>query len=91
MWHLRWHWNGVRTKLLNQLGAGTYRLSPTRMFTIDGDCFEVWSSRDSLVLKAVSIVLSRRWNGVLSHRCFHLAGTECTRGMNANVVTTHHD
>ena len=74
IWHLRWHWNGVRTKLLDQLAAGTYRLSPTRMVTIDGDCFEVWSSRDSLVLKAVSIVLSRRWNGVLSHRCFHLAG-----------------
>ena len=74
IWHLRWNWNGVRTKLLGQLAAGTYCLSPTRMVTIDGDCFEVWSSRDSLLLKAVSIVLSRQWNGVLSHRCFHLAG-----------------
>lgn len=95
IWHLRWNWNGVRTKLLGQLAAGTYRLSPTRMVTIDGDCFEVWSSRDSLVLKAVSIVLSRQWNGVLSHRCFHLAGRGGAKAalrevMNQVHHTDHH-
>ena len=74
VWDLRWHWNEVRPDLLQQLAEGTYRLSPTRMVRIEGDCFEVWSSRDSLVLKAVSIVLSRQWHTVLSQRCFHLAG-----------------
>jgi len=74
VWDLRWHWNEVRPELLQQLAEGTYRLSPTRMVRIEGDCFEVWSSRDSLVLKAVSIVLSRQWHTVLSQRCFHLAG-----------------
>jgi len=90
IWHLRWNWNGVRTKLLGQLAAGTYRLSPTRMVTIDGDCFEVWSSRDSLVLKAVSIVLSRQWNGLLSHRCFHLVGRGGAKAALREVMNQMH-
>ena len=73
VWDLRWHWNEVRPELLQKLAEGTYRLSPTRMVRIEGDCFEVWSCCDSLVLKAVSIVLSLQWYTVLSHRCFHLA------------------
>lgn len=44
------------------------------MVRIEGEIFEVWCSTDSLVLKAVSIVLSRQWHGLLSKRCFHLRG-----------------
>ena len=57
---------------------------------MDGDCFEVWSSHDSLVLKAVSIVLSRQWNGVLSHRCFHLAGRGGAKAALLEVVNQVH-
>ncbi|MCH1495446.1 MAG: hypothetical protein L7U72_09460, partial [Rubripirellula sp.] len=74
VWHLRWNWDQFRPQLLKQLREGTYRLSPTRMVRIDGEAFEVWCSTDSLVLKAVSIVLSRQWHGLLSKRCFHLTG-----------------
>jgi hypothetical protein len=74
VWDLRWHWEELKPTLLVQLTAGTYRLSPTRLVLFEGKWIEVWSSQDSLVLKAVSIVLSREWHGVLSDRCFHLAG-----------------
>jgi len=74
VWDLRWRWETARPQLLQQLATGTYRLGTTRMVKIEGDWIEVWSSQDSLVLKAVAIVLSRQWHDVLSDRCFHLAG-----------------
>ncbi len=74
VWDLRWRWEELRPTLLAQLTAGTFRLSPTRLVPFEGNWIEVWSSQDSLVLKAVSIALSRECHGVLSDRCFHLAG-----------------
>jgi len=74
VWELRFRWEVLKPQIQQSLRDGTYRLSPTRMVQIDGDWMEVWSSRDSLVLKAVSIVLSRQWHDVLSNRCFHVAG-----------------
>ena len=56
------------------LVLGHYRLSPTRRMHIEGEVLEIWSAEDALVLKAVSIVLSRELHGELSPRCFHLAG-----------------
>jgi len=60
--------------LRQQLLAGTYRLGAVDRFWRDGEPIEVWQALDSLVLKAVAIVLSRRLDSVLSRRCFHLAG-----------------
>ena len=74
VWDLRFRWEEEKPQLKRELREGTFRLSPTRMVMIDGEPMELWSSRDSLVLKAVSIVLSRAWHDVLSERCFHLAG-----------------
>jgi len=39
---------------------------------IDGEAIEVWSALDALVLKAIAIVLGRRWNTDCS--CFAPTG-----------------
>ncbi len=35
---------------------------------------ELWSAKDALVLKAMSIVLGEHLKPVLSYNCYHLAG-----------------
>ncbi len=35
---------------------------------------ELWSAKDALVLKAISIVLGEHLKPVLSHSCYHLKG-----------------
>ena len=36
---------------------------------------ELWSAKDALVLKAISIVLGKHLKPVLSRNCYHLAGS----------------
>jgi len=74
VWFLRSRWAEVKPRLQRDLLLGRYRLSPTRRIHIEGEVLEIWSAEDALVLKAVSIVLSRELHGELSPRCFHLAG-----------------
>ena len=76
VWDLRWNWPNIKPWLQEQLLDGKYRLGPTRRVWLDSESgfVEVWSARDTLVLKAVAIVLSREWNSALSDRCFHIAG-----------------
>lgn len=74
VWILRSRWDETKPQLQRELRVGCYKLSPTRRWHIEGEVLEVWSAQDALVLKAVSIVLERELHGVLSPRCFHLAG-----------------
>ena len=54
--------------------VGEYRFSALRrIHRQDGD-LEIWSASDSLVLKAIAIVLGRRLTPQLSRQCSHLAG-----------------
>jgi len=54
------------------LFQGRYRLGPVQRFGDGEDAIEVWGAKDALVLKAVAIVLARRW--AFSPRCHHVAG-----------------
>jgi len=74
VWVVRGRWQDLKPRVQAELRAGTYRLSPTERYVIDGEAIEVWSALDALVLKAIAIVLGRRWNTELSDRCFHVAG-----------------
>ncbi len=74
VWFLRSRWAEVKPRLQRDLLLARYRLSPTRRIHIEGEVLEIWSAEDALVLKAVSIVLSRELHGELSPRCFHLVG-----------------
>ena len=60
IWHFRFRWAAARLQLQDQLRAGTYRFSPMDCVTkVNGEVVHVWSSADALVLKALSIVLTK--------------------------------
>ena len=81
VWDLRRSWEGVRPQLQASLLAGQYRLGAVHRFRRDGEGIEVWPALDALVLKAIAIVLSQRWQ--LPSSCYHLAGH---RGTGAEVT-----
>jgi hypothetical protein len=82
VWHLRFHWRAERRRLLRSLRAGTYRFEPVRRVeTGDGDVLHLWSSRDALVLKALSLMLA----GPLGRSC-HCTHLKHHGGLKATVV-----
>lgn len=73
VWDFRRHWAQEKARLQADLVTGDYRFDLlTRIDTADGEAVDLWSARDALVLKALSLVLA----GVLplSPRCAHVKG-----------------
>jgi hypothetical protein len=67
-WPLRSRWQAERKRLLRQLRSGSYRVEPVRRCdTADGKVIHLWSARDALVLKGLSLLLARPL-GVSCHR-----------------------
>ena len=75
-WDLRHHRQQLEPKLIEEIRTGTYRFSPCKQY----DGVLVWSAQDSLVLKAMAIVLTEYLSPKLSPRCFHLAGNGGAKG-----------
>ena len=59
VWDLRRHWQTVKSDIQKQLLDGTYRFSPQQEIRFDTETIELWASLDALVLKAVTLVLTR--------------------------------
>ena len=74
VWDVRFHWPEIKPVLQAALLGGEYRFSPLRRIHRAEDDLEIWSALDSLVLKAIAIVLTQRLAPKLSDRCSHLAG-----------------
>ena len=74
VWFLRQRWHNIKRWLQAELSAGRFRFSPLNRIHRADDCLEIWSALDSLVLKAIAIVLTRNLAPTLSKRCTHLAG-----------------
>lgn len=74
VWDLRFHWTEIKPQLIADLMSGNFQIGCTRLAEIDGEQIEIFSAIDALVLKAVSILLSRAWHHEISSRCFHVAG-----------------
>ena len=47
---------------------------------IQGEAVDVWGARDALVLKAMTIVLEKHLNPLLSQRCYHISGRGGLKG-----------
>lgn len=86
VWEVRFRWKEIRISLQRQLLAGQYRFSPLRRIHRTNDDLEIWSALDSLVLKAMAIVLTRYLARRLSSRCFHLAGNGGAKAAVREVV-----
>lgn len=71
IWHFRAHWLQEKRGLLKALRTAQYRFSPLQVITTKcGKTIHLWSSRDALVLKMVSLWLPGKIP--LSTHCTHL-------------------
>jgi RNA-directed DNA polymerase len=73
VWAFRCRWAQEKNRIKYELWSGGYRFSLLSRVTLHNDDeFNLWSSRDALVLKALAIVLAEHLP--FSRRCTHLKG-----------------
>jgi hypothetical protein len=59
IWVVRRDWGQEKPRLRVELGSGCFRFGLLeRITTVDDNAVDLWSARDALVLKALTIVLS---------------------------------
>ncbi len=86
MWEVRYHWTEIKPLLQAELIAGRYQFSTLRRIHRSEDDLEIWSALDSLLLKAMAIVLTGHLAARLSSRCFHVAGNGGAKAAVREVV-----
>jgi len=93
VWHFRRNWQAEKARLKAELTAGTYRFDVLDRVTLkDGSSIALWSSRDAIVLKALTLCLE----AVLPVRpsCTHIRGhggaKEAIRQVHANLPLHTH-
>ncbi len=74
VWDLRSRWAEIKPRLQQSLLAGEYSFSSQAELRMPGGRIELWSALDSLVLKAISIVIGEHLKPILSRNCYHLKG-----------------
>ena len=72
VWHCRFHWTELKPKLQTQLQTGDYMFSPLHQCVIEGEVVNSWCVQDALVLKAMSLVLSKVL--AIDPHCYHVKG-----------------
>ena len=73
VWDVRFHWNKIKPELIDKLISNTFNFQPLQKVTkSSGEVIHLWTSIDSVVLKLLSLVLSRYLPS--SKRCTHLKG-----------------
>jgi RNA-directed DNA polymerase len=73
VWHLRFHWAREKVGLFKQLRKRRYQFSPLQVVQkADGEIIHLWSARDALVLKALSLLLAEVLP--ISPACTHVKG-----------------
>lgn len=73
IWHLWLHWSEERYRLLNEVNADRYQLSPVMLVrTTTGIWHGIWSATDALVIKCLAILIDEIFPAHI--RCEHLRG-----------------
>ena len=79
VWNFRRHWHREIARLRQELLDGSYRLGLlTRATLRNGEEVDLFSARDALLLKALSLVLASRLS--FSRNCTHLKGNGGGKG-----------
>ncbi len=79
VWNFRRHWQREMARLRRELLEGSYRLGLLSRTTLEnGEEVDLFSARDALVLKALSLILGNRLS--LSRNCTHLKGNGGSKG-----------
>ena len=76
VWRLRQTWDRQKPLIQLELLSAVYRFQPVERYPCDEGAIELWSARDSLVLKAISLVLTDHLAPLLSDNCYHLVGRD---------------
>ncbi len=73
VWSLRQAWAQEKNKIKAALASGRYRFGLlTRITLVGGEEVDLWSARDAMVLKTLTIVLAKHLP--VSPRCTHVKG-----------------
>ncbi len=74
VWELRRNWQQLKPELQQSLWNGEYRFSPLVDLRLPDSKREYWCAVDSLVLKAIAIVLGKHLEPVIAPTCAHVTG-----------------
>ncbi|MCP3923904.1 MAG: hypothetical protein GY714_15100 [Desulfobacterales bacterium] len=74
IWHLRSNWDATKRKIQKSILEGNYWFEPVKRIRTSSGFVSLWSSRDALVLKAMTMVLSEYCRPHLGERCYHVSG-----------------
>jgi RNA-directed DNA polymerase len=86
VWDVRFHWKSIKPKLIRDLSTNRFTFQPLQKVTkSSGEVIHLWTSIDSVVLKLLSMVLSRYLPS--SKLCTHLKG----HGGSKHTVTSIQD
>ena len=73
VWELRCHWKHIKATIQAELLNGTFRFDPmARVTKANGEVIHIWSARDALVLKALTLVLAPHLP--IARSCTHVKG-----------------
>ena len=72
VWNLRRHWRQKKQELQQTLLRGEFRFSPQVEVRLPDGKLECWCALDSLVLKAMTIVLGMHLAPLISPSCVHI-------------------
>jgi hypothetical protein len=73
VWDLRGHWHTEKHNILQALNQGEYYFVPlARVTKANGGVIHIWSARDALVLKALTLVLTPHLP--VAKSCTHVKG-----------------
>ncbi|EED34442.1 Reverse transcriptase domain protein [Luminiphilus syltensis NOR5-1B] len=79
IWHLRFHWQSERERILDALRQSSYRVSPLQcIHRADGTVIHLWSAADALVAKALALAIRPHLG--ISKRCTHIKGNGGLKG-----------
>ena len=79
IWHLRFHWQAERERILGELRQRRYRVSPLQPIRkADGTVIHLWSAADALVAKALAMAIAPLLG--ISKRCTHTKGNGGLKG-----------
>jgi len=79
VWELRRRWQNIKPELQQTLIEGEYRFSPLVELRLPEGNLECWCATDSLVLKAMAIVLGNHLASSLSPSFVHVTGNGATK------------
>jgi len=87
IWSFKLEWANQADKIINMFATGSYKFSVQKKITLScGESIAMWSSKDSLIIKALTSILQIKLKPYLSKSCYHLKGHGGLKGAVHGVI-----